>query len=73
MPGLPDHQHLQELAQTHVHQVANAIKPLLSPFHPALKSFTASGSFPMSQLFTSGGQRIVASDSASFLQVNIQD
>ena len=35
-----------------------------------LQSFPAPGSFPMSQLFTSGGQRI--GDSASVLPVNIQ-
>jgi len=37
-----------------------------------LQSFPASGSFPVSQLFTSGGQRIGASASASVLPVNIQ-
>ena len=36
-----------------------------------LQSFTASGSFPMSQLFTSGGQSIGASVSATVLPVNI--
>ena len=34
--------------------------------------FPASGSFPVSQLFTSGGQSIGASDSASVLPMNIQ-
>ena len=38
-----------------------------------LQSFPVSGSFPMSQFFTSGGQSIVASASASVLQMNIQD
>ena len=38
-----------------------------------LLSFLASGSFPMSWLFTSGGQSIEASDLASVLPVNIQD
>ena len=37
------------------------------------QSFPASGSFPMSQLFTSGGQSIGASTSASVLPMNIQD
>ena len=37
------------------------------------QSFPASGSFPMSQLFTSGGWNTGASVSASFLPVNIQD
>ena len=36
------------------------------------QSFPASGSFPMSQLFTSGGQSIGASASASVLPMNIQ-
>ena len=38
-----------------------------------LQSFTASGSFPMSQFFTSGGQSIGASASASVLVMNFQD
>ena len=42
--------------------------------HPLLlsQSSPASGSFPMSQLFTSGGQSIGASASASVLPMNIQ-
>ena len=36
-------------------------------------SFPASGSFPMSQFFTSGGQSIGASASASVLPMTIQD
>ena len=36
------------------------------------QSFPASGSFPMSQFFASGGQSIGASASASVLPVNIQ-
>ena len=43
------------------------------PFSFHLKSFTASGSFQMSQLFTSGGQSIGVSDSASVLPMNTQD
>ena len=41
------------------------------PFSSCLQSFPASGSFPRSQLFASGGQRIGVS--ASVLPVNIQD
>ena len=37
------------------------------------QSFQASGSFPMSQFFTSGGQSIGVSASASVLPMNIQD
>ena len=43
------------------------------PFSSCLQSFPTSGSFPMSQLFTSGGQSIGASDSTSVLPKNIQD
>ena len=43
------------------------------PFSSCLQSFLASGSFPMSQLFASGGQSIRASASASALPLNIQD
>ena len=38
-----------------------------------LQSLLASGSFPMSQFFISGGQRIGVSASASILPMNIQD
>ena len=41
------------------------------PFSSCLQSFPASGSFPMSQLFASGGQSIGAS-AASVLPMNIQ-
>ena len=43
------------------------------PFSSCPQSFPASGSFPMSQLFASGGQNIGDSASASVLPVNIQD
>ena len=43
------------------------------PFSSCFQSFPASGSFPMSQFFTSGGQSIGVSASASVLPVNIQD
>ena len=43
------------------------------PFSSCLQSFPASGSFPRSQFFTSGGQSIGVSASASVLPVNIQD
>ena len=41
------------------------------PFSSCLQSFPASGSFPMSQFFASGGHSIVAS--ASVLPMNIQE
>ena len=43
------------------------------PFSSHLQSFPASGSFQMSQFFTSGGQSIGVSASASVLPMNIQD
>ena len=43
------------------------------PFSPCLQFFPASGSFPRSQFFASGGQHIGVSASASVLPVNIQD
>ena len=42
------------------------------PFSSRLQSFPASGSFPRSQFFTSGGHSIRVSTSASVLQMNIQ-
>jgi len=43
------------------------------PFSSCLQSFPASGSFPVSWFFASGGQSIGVSASASVLPVNIQD
>ena len=43
------------------------------PFSSHLQSFPASGSFQMSQFFTSGGQNIGVSASASVLPMTIQD
>ena len=48
------------------------ISSSVGPFSSCLQSFLASGSFPMSQLFTSGDQSIGASASASVLPMNIQ-
>ena len=42
------------------------------PFSFCLQSFPASGSFPMTRLFTSGGQSIGASALAPVLPMNIQ-
>ena len=44
-----------------------AISSSVVPFFSCLQSFPASGSFPMSQLFSSGGQSIGASASTSVL------
>ena len=43
------------------------------PFSSRLQTFPASGAFPMSQFFTSDGQNIGVSASASVLPRNIQD
>ena len=43
------------------------------PFSSCLQSFPASGSFPVSQFFASGGQTIGVSASASVRPMNIQD
>ena len=43
------------------------------PFYSCPQSFPASGSFPMSQFFTSGGQSIGASALASVFLMNIED
>ena len=64
MPGFPVHHQLPEFTQTPVHWVGDAIQPshpLPSPSPPAFP-FPASGSFPMSQLFASGGQSIGVSN-----------
>ena len=68
MPGLAVHHQLLEPTQTHVHHVSDAIQPshpLVIPFSSCLQFFPASGSFQISQFFTSGGQNIGVSASAS--------
>ena len=50
-----------------------AISSCVVPLSSCLQSFPASGSFPVSRLFPSGGQSIGASASASFLPVSAQD
>ena len=72
MPGYPLLDHLQEFAQAHVNWVCVAIQPshpLLPPFPHAFRSFVTSRSFPVSWLFSSGGQSI----GASVIPMNIQD
>ena len=50
-----------------------AISSSVVPFSSCPQFLPASGSFPMSQLFTWGGQSIGASASASVLPMNTQD
>ena len=85
---LPCFHHLLEFAQTHVHRVGDAIQPshIIQPYHiisyhiisyhivsSCPQSLPASGAFPMSQFFTSGGQSIGVSSSAPVLPANTQD
>ena len=49
------------------------ISPSVLPFSSHLQSFSTSGSFQTSLFFTSGGQSIGVSASASVLPMNIQD
>ena len=74
-PGFPVPHQLLEFAQVHIHWTGDAIQPSHASvilFSSCLQYFWASGSFPMSQIFASGGQSIGASASASVLPVNIQ-
>ena len=48
------------------------ISSSVSPFSFCPQSFSASGSFPVSRLFSSGSQSTGASSSASILPMNIQ-
>ena len=69
MKGLLVHHQLPESTHNHVHWVGDAIQPshpLSPPFPPVLNFSPASGSFPMSQLFTSRGQSIGISASNEY-------
>ena len=73
MPGLPVHHQLPEPTQCPLSQWCHpTISSSVVPFSCRLLFSPASGSFPMSQFFTSGGQRIGVSAS-SVLPMNIQD
>ena len=76
MPGFPVHP-LTPGACSNSCPLSCWCHPIISssevPFSSRLQSFPASGSFPMSQFFASGGQRIGVSASASVLPMNIQD
>ena len=75
-PGFPVHHQLLEMAQT-LYLLSQLCHPTISSsiirFSSCLQSFPASGSFQMSQLFTSSGQSIRVSASASVFPMNIQD
>ena len=61
----------------HSYKLSQWCHPTIScsviPFFSRLQSFPASGSFPMTHFFTSGGQSIGVSASESVLPMNIQD
>ena len=61
--------HSWPLSQWHHPTISSSVIPFCS----CLQTFPASGSFQMSQLFSSGGQSIRVSASVSVLPVNIQD
>ena len=71
-PGFPVLHYLLELKLMSIESVMPSNHLILHP--PLLRPsiFPASGSFSVSQLFTSGGQSIGASASASVLPMNIQ-
>ena len=74
-PGFPVLQQLPELTQTcpssqWCHPTTSSF---VIPFSSCLQSFPSSGSFPMSQFFTPGGQIFGASASTSVFPMNIQD
>ena len=79
MPGFPVHHYLLEFAHVHCSNscplsqwCCPAISSSVAPFS-CLQIFQVYGSFPLSQLFASGGQSTGASTSASVLPMNIQD
>ena len=67
-PGFPLHHQLPSSWWCHP-----TISSSVIPFFSCLQSFPAPGSFQMSQFFTSGGQGIGTSASASVLPMNTQD
>ena len=73
-PGLPVHHQLPEFTQTHLHWAGNAIKPShpLSSASPPAPNPSQHQSFPVSQLFSWGGQSIGVSASASVLSKKSQ-
>ena len=73
--GFPVLRYLQEFSRTHAHWFSDAIQPTISSCvvsSSCPQSFPASGPFPMSQLFASGGQSSGSSTSSSVLSKNIQ-
>ena len=79
MPGFPVHHHGHGLKFMSIDSVMpsnhseDAISSSIIPFSYHLQSFLVSGSFQMSQFFTSGDQNIGVSASTSVLPMNTQD
>ena len=75
MPDFPVYHQVLELAQTcaSIQWCHPTISSPVIPFSSCLQLFPATGIFPKCQFFTSGGQSIGASASASVLPMNIQD
>ena len=81
--GPHESQHARPPCLSQIPGVHSDSRPLSQWCHPAIsssvipfscpQSLPASGSFPMSQLFVSGGQSIGASASKSVLPMNTQD
>ena len=72
----PVHHKPLEATQIHVYRVSEGhptISSSIVPLSSYPQSFPASGSLPMSQLFTWGGQSIAVSASTSILSRNTQD
>ena len=74
-PGIPVHHQLPEYSNScpSSRWCHPTISSSVFPFFSCPQSFPASGSFQMSQFFTSGAQSIGVSASASVLPMNIQD
>jgi len=74
-PGFPVHQQLLELSNSCPSSwwCYLASSSSVVPFSSCPQSFPASGSFQVSRFFTSGGQNIGVSASASVLLMNIWD
>ena len=65
-PGLPVPHRLPEFAQVHVHRISDDLQlsHALDALFSCVRSFPASGSFPVSQLFASDAQNTGISASA---------
>ena len=73
IPGLPVHHQLYPNPSPLSQSCHPTISSSVIPFSSCPQSFPASGSFPMSQLFSSGGQSIGVSASTSVLPKNTQE